>query len=255
MRRWIPTRSSTPCNRRPRTGSKSKRPLRTHPCPPPSSSGRSESPPEERENPLAVGGFLLPEIHHPSCLVNLPLTPGKFCVNICVHSRRGKYVQMPRVHISKEDLIAWAAAAAERRKAQDAYIPPKVQKEEAVKARAFIRSLRQVKTVRTNFRYGLVKTGLYRSWRAMIHRCYYTSNSNYKHYGAKGIRVAPEWFDFNIFGRDMGANWEPGLTLDRIDPTKGYCKDNCRWLSKADNTKHSWTTSQNSLRYKANRTA
>ena len=31
----------------------------------------------------------------------------------------------------------------------------------------------------------------------------------------------------------MGDSFVPGLTLDRIDPNKGYYKENCRWLEPA----------------------
>jgi hypothetical protein len=43
-----------------------------------------------------------------------------------------------------------------------------------------------------------------------------------------GLSVAPEWDDFETFLADMG---EPpmGLSIDRIDSSKGYEPGNCRW--------------------------
>jgi hypothetical protein len=32
----------------------------------------------------------------------------------------------------------------------------------------------------------------------------------------------------------MRATWQPGLTLDRINPDKGYTRSNCRWITRAE---------------------
>lgn len=50
-----------------------------------------------------------------------------------------------------------------------------------------------------------------------------------------GLSIAQEWDEFEKFLQDMG---EPpaGHSIDRIDTTKGYSKDNCRW---ADSTTQS----------------
>jgi hypothetical protein len=36
---------------------------------------------------------------------------------------------------------------------------------------------------------------------------------------------------FENFWADMGDTYADGLTLDRIDSTKDYYKDNCRWVT------------------------
>lgn len=71
---------------------------------------------------------------------------------------------------------------------------------------------------------------VYVKWRSMMNRCYNKNQQNYERYGGAGIRVCPEWHDVEQFRRDMGDPPE-GLTLDRIDPTKNYSKDNCRWAT------------------------
>lgn len=81
------------------------------------------------------------------------------------------------------------------------------------------------------FKWGNSTTSItYNSWRAMRNRCLYDSE-NSKNYKQKGISICDEWIDnFNKFVEDMGERPE-GTTLDRIDATKGYYKDNCRWVN------------------------
>lgn len=41
----------------------------------------------------------------------------------------------------------------------------------------------------------------YHIWNAMMQRCYNLNNAYFKTYGKKGVRVAPEWHNFQIFAR------------------------------------------------------
>lgn len=90
--------------------------------------------------------------------------------------------------------------------------------------------------------HGLSRHGIYRTWKNMIQRCHAVQDAKYQSYGAKGIHVCEEWLDFKNFLIDMHQGWKPGLTIDRIDPSKGYFKENCRWLTRSDNTRHRWHT-------------
>lgn len=74
------------------------------------------------------------------------------------------------------------------------------------------------------------KTPTWWSWSAMIARCRDKSNIRYADYGERGIEVCERWLTFANFYEDMG-NRPVGMTLDRIDPDKSYCKDNCRWAN------------------------
>lgn len=85
----------------------------------------------------------------------------------------------------------------------------------------------------SNFRHGHAPAGQaspeYRTWTLMLHRCHNPTDKRFSHYGGRGITVCVEWREsFKNFLEDMGSK-PPGLSLDRIDNSKGYSKQNCRW--------------------------
>lgn len=81
----------------------------------------------------------------------------------------------------------------------------------------------------------VVKNGkkhfMYNSWVAMRQRCANKNHKNYVDYGARGITVCDRWKSFLNFLEDMGERPE-GMTLDRIDNSKGYSPDNCVWSNQ-----------------------
>lgn len=84
--------------------------------------------------------------------------------------------------------------------------------------------LRELRTT-----HGYTKTPTYTSWSKMKERCNLDTYVEAEYYGDRGIKVCEEWDEsFESFLRDMGERPE-GMTLDRIDPEKGYNKENCRW--------------------------
>ena len=72
----------------------------------------------------------------------------------------------------------------------------------------------------------------------MIGRCHDPEHKDYYLYGARGIEVCQRWRDsLKAFLEDMGERPEK-TTLDRVDNSKGYSKDNCRWISQAENNRN-----------------
>lgn len=81
--------------------------------------------------------------------------------------------------------------------------------------------------------HGGTKTRLYKIYRGIIDRTEYPSSRNYQNYGARGIKMCPEWRqDFAVF-RDwaLSHGYHDDLSIDRINNSKGYEPNNCRWAT------------------------
>lgn len=92
------------------------------------------------------------------------------------------------------------------------------------------------------YKHGLTKDPVFYVWYAMVQRCHNPNHPSYCRYGAIGRTVCEEWRDnpkaFVEWSHTNG--YKAGLSLDRIDNSKGYNPDNCRWVDRfiqANNTR------------------
>ena len=86
---------------------------------------------------------------------------------------------------------------------------------------------------KVNTKHGRFGESIYRVWGSMIQRCCNPRNEHYNHYGARGITICPQWYEFEQFyGWALGAGYNKGLTIERKNNNEGYNPSNCIWTSK-----------------------
>jgi hypothetical protein len=82
-----------------------------------------------------------------------------------------------------------------------------------------------------------LRTPTYRSWSNMHTRTYDPTHPSYPNYGGEGVLVCERWASYDAFYEDMGERPD-GMTLDRIDNTKGYEPGNCRWATPKEQNRN-----------------
>lgn len=86
--------------------------------------------------------------------------------------------------------------------------------------------------------HGLSRTKMYARWAHIKRRCLDPNDPAYKDYGGRGITISNEWLDFGRFYADMGDPPNSGMQIDRRDNNRGYCKENCRWVTSEENNRN-----------------
>lgn len=78
------------------------------------------------------------------------------------------------------------------------------------------------------------KTKLYIVWRGAKERCTNPNHKNYALYKDKWYSGWDASDEFITWAKENG--YKEGLTIDRIDPNKGYSPENCQFITAKENT-------------------
>lgn len=99
-----------------------------------------------------------------------------------------------------------------------------------------------------NYKHGMTDTAEYRSYNAMISRCYNVNNDHYKYYGGRinnPVTVCDNWLGENGFIQfinDMGLMPDIRYSIERIDVYGNYEPSNCEWIPLPDQNRNQTTT-------------
>ena len=96
-------------------------------------------------------------------------------------------------------------------------------------------------------KHGMHNTKIYAVWQQMMCRAGEWTCDEYtaSRYKERGITVCEEWRIFEVFYEWAIANgYKDGLQLDRKDNNKGYCPENCHWVTPRENVNNRQNTTR-----------
>ena len=87
-------------------------------------------------------------------------------------------------------------------------------------------------------KHGLVGTLAYKRWHNMMGRCYRPKDTNYKNYGARGIKVCDEWHNVVEFATWFNHNYIIGCSIERKDFNGNYEPTNCTFANSKEQARN-----------------
>lgn len=87
-------------------------------------------------------------------------------------------------------------------------------------------------------RHGMSRTSEHNTWKQMKQRCNNPNDKAFPRYGGNGIAICERWNSFETFYADMGPKPSASHSVDRIDGSKGYSPENCRWATPKEQSQN-----------------